>query len=507
MSDRPRHAPATRGTLAAGLRFAVSGFAISALLALISSVLLGRLFGVRIVGEAALVLAPQGVMVFMSTLQEQPVLIRRLATLEPHDPRATGLFAVTFAFSAALTTVMGLIVALGVVLAFNGPLDRPDLIWPALASLAAYVLLWNPLWNLDSVFAAFHDGATLFRVRTHQALVYIAALILTAAISISVWSVVIATAVSYATPLLHRMVRIRRWLVLRGWRHTLPESRAVLPEIISFGLRLSPGSIAAGVSTEAGTWLLGAMAPVQQVGFYNRAFSLTRRLSDVTWRISEMVLPALAQRRDAGDADGEARVWVGALRLAVIGMTFAAGLGAGASAPLMTMFGPGFEDGASTLAILFFIPLTWQIIQMQADLLVAHGHPGVITRMTIPTSLAVVGLEALLIPRFGADGAAAGMLGGTLLRAAIGQVVVRRVCGLHIGALWPWAQRLATLTVGAATTLAGLAVTELLGASVATIIPVLVASAIVGVIVAVVLGAVTRDDLARVRQRVGAVPA
>lgn len=506
MRQRAPRQPATRGTLAAGLRFAVSGFAISALLALISSVLLGRLFGVRIVGEAALVLAPQGVMVFMSTLQEQPVLIRRLATLEPHDPRATGLFAVTFAFSAALTTAMGLLVALGVVLAFNGPLDRPDLIWPALASLAAYVLLWNPLWNLDSVFAAFHDGATLFRVRTHQALVYIAALIVAAAISISVWSVVIATAVSYLTPLLHRLLRIRRWLVLRGWRHTLPESRAVLPEIISFGLRLSPGSIAAGVSTEAGTWLLGAMAPVQQVGFYNRAFSLTRRLSDVTWRISEMVLPALAQRRDAGDPTGEARVWVGALRLGVIGMTLAAGVGAGASGPLMTMFGPGFEDGASTLAILFFIPLTWQIIQMQADLLVAHGHPSVITRMTIPTSLAVVGLEALLIPRYGADGAAAGMLGGTLLRAGVGQVVVGRVCGLHIGDLWPWRQRVATVAVGAGTLLAGKAATEVLGASVATIIPVVLTAALVGGGLAILLGVVRRADLARLRQRAG-VPA
>ena len=129
---------AERARFREGFGFAVMSFITGALVGVGSSILVARLYGVDVVGQYALAIAPMGVVWFLSTVRERPALIRALTPLSPRAPRVTGLFAAVFAFSVALTVVVSILVA-GDVRAFQGPIDQPELFVPSIVCLAGYV--------------------------------------------------------------------------------------------------------------------------------------------------------------------------------------------------------------------------------------------------------------------------------------------------------------------------------------------------------------------------------
>ena len=77
--------------------------ALSAVLSLVTAVVTARIYGIQVMGEFALAFAPTGIVWVLSSVREQPALVRALAPLAPRDPRATGLFAAVFGFSFVLT--------------------------------------------------------------------------------------------------------------------------------------------------------------------------------------------------------------------------------------------------------------------------------------------------------------------------------------------------------------------------------------------------------------------
>ena len=139
-----------------------------ALLGFVSAVVTARLYGARIIGEFALVSAPVMALWVLSTAKEQAALIKEITGLPPRHPRITQLFAAVFTFSTGLTVVMAGLAAIIAWWAFRGPLDHPELVAPALVSLAGYVVVTNSGWNVDSIFAAFVAGRQLFWVRLHE---------------------------------------------------------------------------------------------------------------------------------------------------------------------------------------------------------------------------------------------------------------------------------------------------------------------------------------------------
>ena len=160
-------------------------------------------------------------------------------------------------FSSVLTLLVSAVAVVAVVVIFNGPLDQPDLVWPAIANLAAYALVANVGWNLDSIFSAFVAGRMLFWIRLHQA---VANLILGVAFGLaldSVWALVLAVSLSQFTSLIHRFVAVRRIMRLRTDRETVRAGFATLPAILRFGVRAAPGRSSKGSRT---SWAPGCWA-------------------------------------------------------------------------------------------------------------------------------------------------------------------------------------------------------------------------------------------------------
>jgi O-antigen/teichoic acid export membrane protein len=419
-----------RGSYGAGLGHGAVSFMTGVLIALLTSVIVARLYGVNVIGQYALAAAPAGAVWLLSTVREQPALMRRLTPLPPRDPLVTGLFAAVLSFSTALTAAVSLLVGVLTWLLFEGPIDHPGLIVPAEAMLAASLVFVNTCWNVDTVLGAFRAGRALLLARMHQALMYLALAVALSFAMPSVWGLIVAWYASWATSLVQRLASCRAFMRVRGVAGAdLRAGFRTLPELLRFGLHLTPGFLAEGVSDEAGTWILGALAPVATIGAYNRAWTIARRGLELNYRITEMLFPTLVERRANEDHAGFDRALVDSLRYTAMAMLLPAAAAAGAAKPIMSIYGPGFAAGAGAFAFLVFVPgvVTLSAVQSQALIaqsrgLWASGYGVVRAAVTLPAAV-------LLAQAYGVAGVGAGMLLGACAQLVPLAAGLRRLLG------------------------------------------------------------------------------
>ena len=237
-----------RATLSKGLGLGTLTFGITGVIGVASSILTARLFGIEVVGQFALVMAPAYAVAVFSTVREQPALVRKLAGTTPGDPLVTGLFGAVFAFSLALTAVTAVATGLVTWAAFRGPIGQPDLVAPAAVALAGHVLIVNTSWNLDSIFTAFMASAPLFRARLTQALLFPVFAVGLYLVRDDVWALVAAHYGSWSIATGWRLWEVRTLMPYRlpteARRHGFME----LPGILKFGFRIMPGFLAIGIS-------------------------------------------------------------------------------------------------------------------------------------------------------------------------------------------------------------------------------------------------------------------
>ncbi|HXM87040.1 MAG TPA: hypothetical protein VN889_05355, partial [Solirubrobacteraceae bacterium] len=232
---------AERASYRSGFFFGTLSFFAVAAAGLLSTVLTSRLYGVRIIGSFALVSAPVAAMWVLSTVKEQQALIKEITQLPARHPRVTQLFAVVFLFSSALTVVVALFDATICWFVFRGPLHAPQLLAPALVSIAGYAIVTNTGWNIDSILSAFVAGRQIFWVRVHEVVSFIAIAMLVGLLWHSVWGLVIATIGASMSSLAHRVLAARHFVQARLSIRELRAGMSALPELLRFGLRATPG--------------------------------------------------------------------------------------------------------------------------------------------------------------------------------------------------------------------------------------------------------------------------
>ncbi|MGN6188365.1 MAG: lipopolysaccharide biosynthesis protein [Conexibacter sp.] len=428
-----------------GLWFGALSFGSIAFLSLFSSVAIARIYGVEIIGRFALAYAPVGAVWYLSSVREQAALVRELSALAPRAPRVTGLFLGVFAFSQTLTALVGGLAVLVSWFVFHGPIDHPDLFAPALANMAAYVALTNPGWNLDTIFSAFRSGRQLFWIRLDQAVVYLVVAIGCGLVWRSIWSIVIATAAASLTSLVHRLALSGRLMCWRVPRAEVAAGLRTLPSIVRFGLKITPGTLADGVSNESGTWILGVVASIATVGAYSRAWQLGRRFVDLNVRICEMLFPTLVERHASGDRDGFDRALVDTLRYVLAALLLLAAVGAGAADGIMAVFGGGFRRGAPALAVLMALPALQAVSSILRHALFALDRPVTTTASGALRMAATLALGIPLSLLLGSVGTAAAVVLGLGVDVAFMTPRVRRELASPLRTLWPRRQAAALL--------------------------------------------------------------
>lgn len=487
-----------RASFKEGLSFGMLSFASMAVLGIGSGIAIARAYGIDVVGAYALAYAPVALCGTFSTVQEQAALMRELAVLPARAPRITALLAVVVAFSTALTTLVAVVAGVVAALLLTGPVGQPDLVWPALVLLAEYALLGNLGWNVDVVFAAFRAGRQLFWIRLLTAVGF---LVVAVALSFpygTVWALVVAHVASTVAALALRAVllpRFMRWRVPWG---EVRDGARLLPEMLRFGVKVMPAHIADGASNEAGTWIVGVTSPVATVGGWTRAWQLSQRLLEPTYRVAEMLFPTLVERRKGGDTDGFARALLGSSRLVGTGLLLVAACAGGASDAVMSVYGPGFGVAADALTLTLLVPVFYCTATLLGQAMLALDRPLLWTGTTVARTVAVFALGVPLAAAWGITGMAAATAlayaSGLLL---IGALTRRHVPGAH-RLVWP-ARSIAAALGGYA---AGFACARALDVAVDGLLALVVAlpaGACAFALVFVALGGLTTDDRRHLR--------
>jgi len=436
----PRHASYRSGFL-----FGTLSFFVVAIVGVVSTILTARLYGVRIIGQFALVSVPVAALWVLSSVKEQQALIKEITGLPARHPRVTQLFAAVFTFSSALTIGVAMLAAVVCWFVFRGPLHAPELIPSTFVSIAGYAIITNTGWNVESILSAFVAGRQIFWVRLHEVLSF---LVIAMAIGFawrSVWGLVIATIGASATSLVHRMIAARSFARAHlSWEEYRIGLR-VLPDLLRFGLKATPGQIALGVSQQGGIWALGIVAPLAVVGAYSRAQTIPQRLQQASMRITQVLYPTLVGRHTEGDGHGFDRALIDSIRYEVIGLLLIASAIGGAAHSVLKIFGPGFSRAAPALALLVLFPPLASVTVTQTQALWATSQPGRTSVIAIIRLLITIVLLVVLTPKIGIVGPAIALLAGYLSSILWGSIALRPTLTRPLRATWPLREQLALI--------------------------------------------------------------
>lgn len=449
MGSRPAHS-VLRMSYRQGAAYGVASFGSLSIIGLVSSIATARIYGVHVFGQYALTLAPVNAVWFLSSVRERAPFIRQLATLEARAPLVTGLFAAVFAFSFALTAVVAPLVMVGAYFLFNGPIHRPELFAPACVAMAGYLFVTNTGFNIDSVFAGFRAARQLFWIRLYEQLAFIAVALAAGVAWGTVWGLVGATVCSSFSALVHRVLACKPFMrVFVPWS-AIREGFSTLPDILRFGIRIAPGAVADGISTETGTWTLGVLGSVSGVGAYNRAWNLGSRFVELSWRINEMLFPTLVERRATGDHHGFGRALLDSIRYSAALMLLPAAAGGGAAHGVMNLLGPGFDRAADALPLIMLVPALACASNFLRHTLYAVEQPFQSTISATGRMLVTVGSCVPLTLWIGVTGTALSVVLGFVADLAYTGGKTRRHLSRPVHHLWPHSEMIA---LGAAYTL------------------------------------------------------
>lgn len=490
-----------RASYREGAGFNAVSFTIVALIAVVGGVITARLYGIEVIGEYALATATVNAVRLLSSAKERPALMRELAVLSPRAPRVTGLVAATLIFSAALTATIGLIATVVIWFLFNGAVDQPDLFAPAAVSVLGYVVVANTADCLLPVLNSFRAGRALLWIRLHEALVFLALAVLFGIVDGSVWGLIAATIIAAFTAGIHRVVSSRRFMSFRLTREEFRAGMRTLPEMIRFGLKITPGELADGVSNESGTWALGVIGPVAAVGAWGRAYMMTKQVLVLNQRIVDMLFPTLIERQKGGDALGFSRALTDSLRYSAILLLAPAAAAGGAAYGVMALYGEGFGRAADALAIALVVPAIAAASKIQRWALFSVDRPWTSTISGLVRMVVTVAATIWFGSMWGPTGVAAALVLGYLADLAFLSRTLPQHLSVPLLSLWPLRELVVLPVAYAAAFGASRGVYEAIGDLIGLLAGIAVGFVVYALIFGA-LGAFNERDRARLREMV-----
>jgi O-antigen/teichoic acid export membrane protein len=152
--------------------------------------------------------------------------------------------------------------------------------------------------------------------------------------------------------------------------------------------------------------VMGAFRADAEVGVYILASRLATAVNMPTEALSASLAPSFSGLREKGDADGLARLYRTSTRWIFLAATFIALPLAVAGKYVLALFGPEYTAGALALLLLALGQAFSGAFGANGTLITMTGHPRVNLANAVCLGLGNLGLMFLLVPRYGAVGAA-----------------------------------------------------------------------------------------------------
>ncbi len=184
-------------------------------------------------------------------------------------------------------------------------------------------------------------------------------------------------------------------------------------------------------------FFLGVFSSAEQVAFYTTGFAFaTLAMRFLPGALTSAIFPAFSEQAGAGDQSRMARTYAASFKyLAIFTVPMAIGGALLSEAIVVVIFGERYRPAGLPLALMLVSAALARMATAASSLLYGSGHTGVLVRLGAAAAALNVGLDLLLIPRFGARGAA--LANGIAQLAAVGflPLIIRRLYGF--GAPWP----------------------------------------------------------------------
>jgi O-antigen/teichoic acid export membrane protein len=431
--------PASEGSyLAKGLSATLAIKLTTLGLSFVTLIVLSRLLGPEGYGEYAYVMATVAILTPLAAAGMHSIIVREVAAGRARGDSGRMKGAVAFAL------VVGMVALIIVALACWLFEVAAATWWPA-ASAGDHLLLALTLLllaNLAGLCSAIQQG--LKRIVAAQipfAIVQPLATVLLLLLAWWAWhtSIDARDAILIAALAGAVALSIAVALTRHAWREAKPSKSSGFQfdtrRWATAGFSLSLLGLLSAANMQADIVLLRWLAGTEATGIFHVA---TRNANLLTLLLGALVVPLgplVAEFHAKGDHAALQRAVRQSIRLVFV-LTLPAALGMIVAGDLyLSLFGAGFADARAALAILALA----QLVNVGAGpvqmLLVMTGHPSRIIPAMSWSLLANVVLNAVLIPRFGATGAACATAFSIVLWNLALAYEVRRSLGIDAGVL------------------------------------------------------------------------
>ncbi len=272
---------------------------------------------------------------------------------------------------------------------------------------------------------------------TFRPLLYSTALVITAALDVAlgllfaiglglgVYGILLGLLVGEALGALARVPMVRQYLGFTfDW--------GLLPPMLRFGAPLMIAGLASWAFTGADRLVLSAHAAAAEVGHYGLAVSLVAPLGMVTAALGQAWIPRIVQLA-AADRGAAVAATSRAIAWAMVGLGVAS-MVLGALAPVVVRIvgGAEFAESAEALPLLALAAAFAGLAPFTGTGLTLAKRSSLVLVVTITAGLISLALLAVLVPPFGAVGAALSVAAALLVRVLLTLFFANRVYAVAV---------------------------------------------------------------------------
>ncbi len=223
---------------------------------------------------------------------------------------------------------------------------------------------------------------------------------------LGVWSLVIGAIASEVLRTLFFWSQYRPWVWLRPQRW----DPVIIKSLLHFGAPTMGGGVLRSVQTQLDTWITSRFFGTTVVGFYDKAYNLTGRLSNMLTNtiFGNVLFPSYARLQNEPERLGRAYVKSTSMVLLMV-MPLSVGLATTAPLLVHVLIGENWAPMIPLWQIFSIFGLTWAVSANASPLFLATGQPRRNITASIVYIAVLVPTALILLRPFGAAGVAMGV--------------------------------------------------------------------------------------------------
>lgn len=211
----------------------------------------------------------------------------------------------------------------------------------------------------------------------------------------------------------------RRLLPAVSFRPRL--DRSAIRELWGFGLFRFVNQLSGQVTTQLDPIVIGIFQPIAAVGFYSVPLAVTQKFHLAEDSVASAYFPAAVELHATGDIDRLHRLYLAAFKAVLVAMAFLILVCAGYSSEILTAWvGRSIAQQASWIFALLAVGYGLSaLIGIPAQTADATGNQRWTAAFAVASAVIQLTLALILVPRFGAIGAAEALLINTVTQGAV----------------------------------------------------------------------------------------